>query len=99
MCEEDVVAAFAGASVDDWLELSRNIALLENDLNTLYLVCRKAWIASREAQTSRQAEGDPDWVRELDERAIEEAKAAKAAAKNARVKMGNLKLNLEIYEL
>lgn len=99
MCEKDVVAAFAGASMDEWLELSRNIIMMENDLGTLYQVCRKAWIASREARGTRKAGGDPDKVRKLDERAIEKAKAAKAAAKNARVKMGNLKLKLELYEL
>lgn len=99
MSEEDIVAAFAYAHVHDWLGLSGSISLLEGDLNTLRLACHNAWIASRDAQSSRQAGGDPDKVRKLDERAVEQAKATKAAAKNVRVKMGNLKLNLELYEL
>lgn len=99
MSEKDIVAAFAGASMDEWLELSRNIIMLENDLGTLYRVCRKAWIASREARGTRKAGGDPDKVRKLDERAVEQAKAAKAAAVKARAQMGNLKPNLELYEL
>lgn len=99
MSEEDIVAAFAGADADEWIALSGSIIMLERKLDALRLACHNAWIASHEARGTRKAGGDPDWVRELDERAVKEAKAAKAAAVKARAQMGNLKLKLELYEL